>query len=99
MSHNVVLSNKVYDTLLKAAAHEGTTPAEWIAERLPGPEKDRGDQMEPNGTGEREGTAGQTCKSAWDVLDALTGTIDAPEDWSTEHDHYITGSPTRHKRA
>jgi hypothetical protein len=30
---------------------------------------------------------------AWDVLDALTGTVTAPEDWSLEHDHYLYGSP------
>jgi AF2212-like len=38
------------------------------------------------------------CKieDAWDVLDQMTGTIDGPEDWSTEHDHYLYGTPKRH---
>jgi predicted DNA-binding antitoxin AbrB/MazE fold protein len=26
---------------------------------------------------------------AWDVLDALAGTVDAPLDWAAEHDHYL----------
>lgn len=30
---------------------------------------------------------------AWDVLEALTGTIEAPPDWSAEHDHYLYGTP------
>ena len=34
-----------------------------------------------------------TGRNAWDVLDELTGTVDAPIDWASEHDHYIYGSP------
>ncbi len=30
---------------------------------------------------------------AWDLLKRLAGTIDAPPDWSIEHDHYIHGTP------
>jgi hypothetical protein len=26
---------------------------------------------------------------AWDVLEALTGTVEASEDWSVRHDHYL----------
>ena len=32
---------------------------------------------------------------AWDLLERLAGTIDAPEDWSIEHDHYIHGTLKR----
>ena len=32
---------------------------------------------------------------AWDVLERLIGTVDAPSDWSIEHDHYIHGTPKR----
>lgn len=32
---------------------------------------------------------------AWDVLEAMTGAIDAPEDWAAEHDHYLYGTPRR----
>ena len=31
--------------------------------------------------------------NAWDILEALTGTIEAPTDWSSEHDHYLYGTP------
>jgi tetratricopeptide (TPR) repeat protein len=30
---------------------------------------------------------------AWDILFNLAGTIEGPEDWSSEHDHYIYGTP------
>jgi hypothetical protein len=33
------------------------------------------------------------CATAWDVLEALAGTVEAPSDWSSEHDHYLYGSP------
>jgi hypothetical protein len=36
-------------------------------------------------------------QSAWDLLEQLTGTVDAPEDWAAEHDHYLYGSPKRGK--
>ena len=30
---------------------------------------------------------------AWDVLEAMVGTVEASEDWSSEHDHYLYGTP------
>jgi hypothetical protein len=35
----------------------------------------------------------QESGNAWDVLGSLTGTIEAPADWSVEHDHYLYGTP------
>ncbi len=32
---------------------------------------------------------------AWAVLESLIGSIDAPEDWSAEHDHYLYGTEKR----
>ncbi|KOP25872.1 hypothetical protein AMR41_13790 [Hapalosiphon sp. MRB220] len=32
---------------------------------------------------------------AWDVLEAMTGTVEAPSDWSSEHDHYLYGTPKK----
>ncbi len=32
---------------------------------------------------------------AWDVLEALTGTLEAPRDWASAHDHYLYGTPKR----
>jgi hypothetical protein len=37
-------------------------------------------------------------KTALDVLDELEGTIDAPADWSDEHDHYLYGTPKRNPK-
>lgn len=34
-------------------------------------------------------------ENAWDVLEAMTGTVEAPSDWSNEHDHYLYGTPKR----
>lgn len=31
--------------------------------------------------------------NAWDTLEALTGTVEAPADWSTQHNHYLYGTP------
>ena len=33
--------------------------------------------------------------NAWDLLENLTGTVEAPEDWSAEHDHDLYGTPKR----
>jgi hypothetical protein len=32
---------------------------------------------------------------AWDILEALAGSVDAPPDWAGEHDHYLYGTPKR----
>ena len=32
---------------------------------------------------------------AWDILEALTGTLEAPQDWASEHDHYLYSTPKR----
>jgi hypothetical protein len=37
----------------------------------------------------------QTSSNAWEVLESLTGTVEAPADWSAEHDHYLYGTPKR----
>ncbi|MEA2573081.1 MAG: hypothetical protein QOH93_379 [Chloroflexia bacterium] len=47
--------------------------------------------IQPNTLGETGGMDGD----AWDVLERFTGTVDAPADWSEEHDHYLYGSPKR----
>ncbi|URD52745.1 antitoxin family protein [Chroococcidiopsis sp. CCNUC1] len=31
--------------------------------------------------------------NAWDVLEAMAGTVEAPSDWSSQHDHYLYGTP------
>jgi hypothetical protein len=31
----------------------------------------------------------------WDVLSKYAGTVEGPEDWSEEHDHYLYGVSKR----
>ncbi len=38
---------------------------------------------------------GTAVEDVWDVLERLTGTVDAPPDWSSEHDHYLYGTTKR----
>jgi hypothetical protein len=38
---------------------------------------------------------GQEQPTIWDKLRALAGTIDGPEDWAKNHDHYIHGTPKK----
>ncbi len=39
--------------------------------------------------------APENGETAWDVLDRLTGSIEGPGDWASEHDHYLYGTPKR----
>lgn len=32
---------------------------------------------------------------AWDLLDHMAGTVEAPADWSSEHNHYLYGTPKK----
>ncbi len=36
-------------------------------------------------------------QSLWNVLSEFSGTVEGPEDWSEEHDHYLYGVPNREK--
>jgi hypothetical protein len=33
----------------------------------------------------------------WQILDQHTGSVEAPADWSAEHDHYLYGTPKAEK--
>lgn len=37
----------------------------------------------------------EQANDVWDVLEALTGAIEAPADWASEHDHYLYGTSKR----
>ncbi len=32
---------------------------------------------------------------AWDELESRAGSVEAPQDWAREHDHYLYGAPKR----
>lgn len=36
-----------------------------------------------------------SASDAWDVIESLIGTVEAPPDWASEHDHYLYGTPKR----
>lgn len=57
--------------------------AEWLQTYL------NTKQPEPNKTLNSE-------ENAWDVLESMTGTVEAPPDWSINHDHYLYGTPKRY---
>ena len=38
-------------------------------------------------------------RSAWDALENLTGALECPEDWASEHNHYLYGIPRRRQRS
>ena len=40
-------------------------------------------------------TADDPVADAWDVLERYAGSVDAPPDWSSEHDHYLYRTPKR----
>ena len=35
----------------------------------------------------------ETTENSWDILEGMIGTVEAPPDWSKEHDHYLYGTP------
>ena len=38
---------------------------------------------------------GEPKPTIWDKLRAIAGTVEGPEDWAENHDHYIHGTPKR----
>lgn len=44
---------------------------------------------------ERPGRRRMQRESIWDFLEQNAGAVDAPADWSREHDHYLYGTPKR----
>ncbi|WP_069791711.1 hypothetical protein A5482_015035 (plasmid) [Cyanobacterium sp. IPPAS B-1200] len=39
----------------------------------------------------------QSSPSAWDTLKEMAGSIEAPEDWSQQHAHYLYGTPKQNQ--
>ena len=38
---------------------------------------------------------GKAESTIWNKLRGIVGTVDGPEDWASNHDHYIHGTPKR----
>jgi len=45
----------------------------------------------------REKTEESSTSDAWEILGKLTGSVEAPEDWALEHNHYLYGVPRKTK--
>ena len=46
--------------------------------------------------GRRAGSRAKFTRDiAWDEIAKLAGSVEGPEDWAFEHNHYIHGSPKR----
>lgn len=39
--------------------------------------------------------SGEAEPNLWDKLRNIAGTVEGPEDWARNHDHYIHGTPKR----
>jgi len=45
---------------------------------------------------EQKVTFVQNQQNAWDVLESMMGTVEAPPHWSINHDHYLYGTAKRY---
>ena len=90
MSHLIELSDSVYRELIEVANQKGDTPAGWIEQKLHvNPDLINGE----NSYSKLKTAQSLKTQNAWDVLDTMTGSLEAPEDWSAEHDRYFVVAP------
>jgi hypothetical protein len=54
-------------------------------------------QMHMEGESEQQAVPGVVLPAGglWDFLEQSAGTVEMPADWSSEHDHYVYGTPRR----
>ncbi|HEX8275461.1 MAG TPA: hypothetical protein VF615_22700 [Longimicrobiaceae bacterium] len=54
-------------------------------------------RLEPGAAGEPSTVdeANPDEGGVWDLLERSAGTVEMPEDWAAEHDHYLYGTPKR----
>lgn len=61
-----------------------------------------GEPLNTEGNTEHEEETEQTVsfvqnqQNAWDVLESIMGTVEAPPDWSINHDHYLYETAKRY---
>lgn len=53
--------------------------------------------LEPESSTELSAEAEQPMPpgGVWDLLEQVAGTVEMPQDWASEHDHYLCGTPKR----
>ena len=74
------------------ALPENATVADAIAELR---RFERASGAEPVVKPEQSVPEGIPGGDAWELLRSLTGALQMPPDWASEHDHYLYGSPKR----
>ena len=78
---------EVEAAIQKLSAIEVRQLAEWLQTYL-NTEGNTEDEEET----EQKVTFVQNQQNAWDVLESIMGTVEAPPDWSINHDHYLYGT-------
>jgi hypothetical protein len=78
---------EVEAAIQKLSAIEVRQLAEWLQTYL----NTEGNTEHEKET-EQKLTFVQNQQNAWDVLESIIGTVEAPPDWSINHDHYLYGT-------
>jgi hypothetical protein len=82
---------EVEAAIQKLSAIEVRQLAEWLQTYL----NTEGNTEHKEET-EQKVTFVQNQQNAWDVLESMMGTVEAPPDWSINHDHYLYGTAKRY---
>ena len=83
---------EVEAAIQKLSAIEVRQLAEWLQTYL----NTEGNTEHEKET-EQKVTFVQNQQNAWDVLESMMGTVEAPPDWSINHDHYLYGTAKRYQ--
>ena len=84
---------EVEAAIQKLSAIEVRQLAEWLQTYL----NTEGNTEHEEEETEQKVTFVQNQQNAWDVLESIIGTVEAPPDWSINHDHYLYGTAKRYQ--
>jgi len=79
---------EVEAAIQKLSAIEVRQLAEWLQTYL----NTEGNTEDEEEETQQKVTFVQNQQNAWDVLESIIGTVEAPPDWSINHDHYLYGT-------
>ncbi|VXD24279.1 hypothetical protein PL8927_80051 [Planktothrix serta PCC 8927] len=83
---------EVEAAIQKLSAIEVRQLAEWLQTYL----HTEGNTEHEEEETEQKVTFVQNQQNAWDVLESIMGTVEASQDWSINHDHYLYGTAKRY---
>ena len=83
---------EVEAAIQKLSAIEVRQLAEWLQTYL----NTEGNTEDEEEETQQTVTFVQNQQNAWDVLESMMGTVEAPPDWSINHDHYLYGTAKRY---